>query len=134
DSSHEYRTGYSGTPAATQLARAMTSPTAAAMQANALPVTLALGTPKTDRAEVTVPIEVKVPFRDLQFLPGKSGVNANLMLYVSVFNDMGKNLVATSTPLTPGFKADAPDLKGILVYRNAIKLRQGERHRIVVAI
>jgi VWFA-related protein len=130
----EYRTGYSSSSTSAQLERAMSSPTAAAMQANALPVTLALGTPKAERAEVTVPIEVKVPFRDLQFLPGKSGVNANLMLYVSVFNDIGKNLVATSTPLTPGFKADAPDLKGILVYRNAIKLRQGERHRIVVAI
>jgi VWFA-related protein len=130
----EYRSGYSSSPTATQLARAMKSPTAAAMQANALPVTLALGTPQTVRTEVTVPIEVKVPFQSLQFLPGKSGVAANLMLYVSVFSDTGRNLVATSIPLTPGFKSGSPDLKGTLVYRNAIKLRQGERHRIVVAI
>lgn len=112
----------------------MRSPTAAAMQANTLPVTLALGPRQTVDGQVTVPIEVKVPFRDLQFLPGKNGVNASLVLYVSVFNDIGQNLVANSIPLTPGFKSGAPDLNGILVYRNAIKLRKGERHRIVVAL
>ena len=134
DYSLEYRTGYSSSPTSTQLERAMKSPTAAAMQANALPVTLSLGAPKTVSSEVTVPIEVKVPFRDLQFLPGKTGVAANLVLYVSVFNDIGRNLVASTIPLTPGFKAGSPDLKGTLVYRNAIKLRKGERHRIVVAL
>jgi VWFA-related protein len=131
----EYRSGYSSSPTATQLERAMKSPTAAAMQANALPVTLALGAPQTLRGEVTVPIEVNVPFRDLQFLPAKAGgVAANLVLYVSVFNAIGKNLVATSIPLTPGFKSGSPDLKGVMVYRNAIKIRPGERHRIVVAL
>jgi hypothetical protein len=134
DYSLEYRTGYSANPSATQLARAMTSPTAAAMQANALPVTLAMGTPTTVRGEVTVPIEVKVPFRALQFLPGKSGVAANVVVYVSVFGDTGKNLVASRFPLTPGFKSGVPDPNGMLVYRNAIKLRAGERQRVVVAV
>lgn len=104
------------------------------MQASALPVSLAFGTPESARGEVTLPIEVKVPFRDLQFLPSKSGLAANLMVYVSVFDDMGKNLAAIKIPLTPGFKSGAPDPKGTLVYRNAVKLRKGERHRIVVAI
>jgi VWFA-related protein len=130
----EYRTGYSSNPTSTQLERAMKSPTAAAMQARGLPVTLAMGAPVTVRGEVTVPIEVKLPFRAVQFLPGKSGVAANLVLYVSVFNDMGKNLVADSVPLKPGFKSGTPDLNGSFVYRNAIKLRKGERHRIVVAL
>ncbi len=130
----EYRSGYSSSSTAAQLERSMKSPTAAAMQANTLPVTLALGKPQTVSSEVTVPIEVKVPFRELQFLPGKNGVNANLVLYVSVFNDIGKNLVANSIHLTPGFKSGSPDLNGMLVYRNEIKLRKGERHRIVVAL
>jgi VWFA-related protein len=130
----EYRTGYSDTPAATQLARAMTSPTAAAMQVSTLPVTLTMGTPATVRNEVTVPIAVNVPFSALQFLPGKSGASANLVVYVSVFDDGGKNLVASTFPLTPGFKSGVPDPKGTLVYRNAIKLTKGERHRIVVAL
>ena len=42
-----YRSGYSDNSTATQLERAMTSPTAAAMQTGALPVALALGTPAT---------------------------------------------------------------------------------------
>jgi VWFA-related protein len=130
----EYRTGYSDTSTAVQLERAMKSPTAAAMQVSGLPVTLAFGAPQTVSNEVTVPIEVTVPFRTLQFLPGKRGVAANLVVYVSVFDDLGKNLVASSFALTPGFKSGTPDPKGTLVYRNAIKLRGGERHRVVVAI
>jgi VWFA-related protein len=129
-----YRSGYSDSSSATQLKRAMTSPTAAAMQATELPLSLEFGTPETTRDEVTLPFAIKVPFRDLQFLPAKTGVAANLMVYVSVFNDIGKNLVATTIPLTPGFKSGAPDPRATLVYRNAVKLRKGERHRIVVAI
>jgi len=134
DYSLEYRTGYSGTPDAAQLARAMTSPTAAAMQASALPVTMSIGAAEGAGGEVTVPIAVKVPFRSLQFLPGKRGVAANVVVYVSVFNDMGKNLVASNFPLTPAFTSGVTDPNGALVYRNAIKLRKGERHRIVVAV
>jgi VWFA-related protein len=130
----EYRSGYSSSTSAAQLERAMKSPTAAAMQNDELPVMLEMGSPETAGKEVTVPIAVKLPFRAVQFLPGKNGVAANLMLYVSVFNDVGKNLVATSIPLTPGFKSGSPDLKGTLVYRNAVKLRKGERHRVVVAV
>jgi VWFA-related protein len=130
----EYRTGYSDTSSAVQLERAMKSPTAAAMQVSGLPVTLAFGAPKAVSSEVTVPIEVAVPFRTLQFLPGKRGVAANLVVYVSVFDDAGKNLVASSFALSPGFKTGAPDPKGMLVYRNAVKLREGERHRVVVAV
>src|SRR5947209_7699912 len=82
----------------------MASSTAAAMQNNALGVTLAIGAPAADGSDVNVPIEVKVPFRSLQFLPGKVGVAADLVVYVSVFNDLGKNVVASSFPLTPAFK------------------------------
>jgi len=129
-----YRTGYSSGSSAVQLARAMTSPTAAAMQNNTLGVTLAFGTPAPDGRDLKVPIEVKVPFRSLQFLPGKEGVAADLMVYVSVFNDIGKNLVASAFPLKPAFKSGKPDLNGVMVYRNAIKLRKGERQRVVVAV
>jgi hypothetical protein len=93
-----------------------------------------MGTSQDVRGGVSVPIEIKVPFRSLQFLPGKTGVAANLVVYVSVFNEMGKNLVASSFPLTPGFKSGKPDLNGTLVYRNAISLRKGEWQRVVVAV
>jgi VWFA-related protein len=129
-----YRSGYSSTSSAMQLARAMTSPTAAAMQSNSLGVTLAMGTPAADGSDVKVPIEVKVPFRSVQFLPGKEGVVADLVVYVSVFNDIGKNLVASSFPLKPSFKSGKPDMNGVMVYRNAITLRKGERQRVVVAV
>lgn len=134
DFSLEYRNGYSSSPTSTQLARAMTSPTAAAMQPNDLPVTLALGTPQTDREVITLPIEVKVPFRNLQFLRNKVGVGARVVVYISVFGETGKNLVASTFSLTPGFKSGTPDLNGVLVYRNAIKVRKGDRDRVVVAV
>ena len=129
-----YRSGYSDSSSAVQLQRAMKSPTAAAMEASTLPVTLAIGDPQTERGDVNVPFEVKVPFRTLQFLPGKNGVAASVVIYVSVFSEIGRNLVASSFPLTPAFKSGAPDLNGTLVYRNSIKMRKGERQRVVVAI
>lgn len=129
-----YRTGYSSGSPASQLARAMTSPTAAAMQNNTLGVTLAFGTPSPSGNDVKLPIEVKVPFRSVQFLPGKEGVVADLTVYVSVFNEIGKNLVSSSFPLKPAFKSGKPDLNGVMVYRNAITLRKGERQRVVVAV
>jgi len=129
-----YRSGYSDNSTSTQLERAMTSPTAAAMQTGTLPVSLALGTPATANNLVTVPIEIKVPFRSLQFLPSRSGAAANVVVYVSVFNDVGKNLAATRFPLNPGFKSGTPDANGMLIYRNAIQIRKGERHRVVVAV
>jgi VWFA-related protein len=129
-----YRSGYSDSSSAVQLERAMKSPTAAAMEASTLPVTLAIGDPQTERGDVNVPFEVKVPFRTLQFLPGKNGVAASVVVYVSVFSEVGRNLVASSFPLTPGFKSGTPDPNGTLVYRNSIKMRKGERQRVVVAI
>jgi VWFA-related protein len=129
-----YRTGYSDSSTAAQFARAMLSPTAAAMYTNALPVTLEMGQPETAGAEVTVPITIKIPFRSVQFLPAAKGVAASLVVYVSAFNDLGKNIVSRSFPLTPGFRSGTPDLNGTLVYRNALKLRKGERDRVIVAV
>jgi len=104
------------------------------MQVSALPVTLTMGTPESVRNEVTVPIAVNVPFNALQFLPGKLACRPISWSTFPSSMDAGKNLVASTFPLTPGFKSGVPDPKGTLVYRNAIKLRKGERHRIVVAI
>ena len=129
-----YRSGYSADPSGIQLERAMRSPTAAAMQVSALPVTLALGKPQPDRGSVMLPIEVKVPFRSLQFLPSTNGVAAKVVVYVSLFGETGRNLMAMTVPLAPAFKKGAPDLDGVLVYRDAIKLHQNERQRIVVAV
>jgi VWFA-related protein len=129
-----YRTGYSDNTSAIQLARAMKSPTAAAMYTNTLPIALEMGQPEPAGGDVTVPITIKIPFRSVQFLPSAKGVAANLVVYISAFNELGKNIVATSFPLTPGFKSGTPDLKGTLVYRNALKLKKGESDRVIVAV
>ena len=65
---------------------------------------------------------------------GSNGGLQNVVVYVSVFDDVGRNLVATKFPLTPGFQSGSPDASGMLVYRNAIQIRKGERHRVVVAV
>jgi hypothetical protein len=90
--------------------------------------------PQTDRGSLTLPIEVKVPFRSLQFLPGANGAAAKVFVYVSVFGETGRNLVAMTIPLAPAFRKGEPDLDGTLVYRNAVKLHPNERQRIVVAV
>jgi hypothetical protein len=134
DYSLAYRSGYSAQSTGIQLERAMRSPTAAAMQASALPVTLALGKAQPGSGSITLPIEVKVPFRALQFLPSAHGVAAKVVVYISLFGETGRNLLAMTVPLAPAFTKGAPDLDGMLVYRDAIKLHPNERQRIVVAV
>jgi hypothetical protein len=75
-----------------------------------------------------------VPFSALQFLPGTNGVAAKVVVYISLFGETGRNLMAMTIPLAPAFRNGAPDLNGMLVYRDAIKLHPNERQRIVVAV
>ena len=51
------------------------------------------GADEPTAVEVTVPIAVTVPVRSVQFLPGKTGAAATLVVYGSVFDDANHNHV-----------------------------------------
>jgi VWFA-related protein len=130
----KYRAGYSNEPADTQLERTLRSPIALARDST-LPVTLTTETPEPQkqRGAMLVPFQARIPVSKLQFLPAGEKWNAKLDVYVSVFDDAGRNL--TFNRFTTSATADSanPDPSGTFTYRNGILMRKGEKHRIVVA-
>jgi hypothetical protein len=128
----DYRSGYSSASADAELARAMESPIAGTLLPTALPVTLLAGSPQPDHRGVAIPISVRVPFSSLQFLPADNGTAASVRVFISVFDDVGKNLFSGSFPVT--IRLSAPDPAGVMVYRNQVVVGKGTTDHIVAAV
>ena len=128
----DYRSGYTDASSDTQVARAMESPLATTLVPAALPVTLVAGSPQPDRRGIAVPIDVKVPFASLQFLPGDKGTAATVRIFVSVFDDIGKKIYSGNFPVT--IRLSAPDPAGVMVYKNVVVVRRGTSSKIVAAV
>jgi len=132
----QHRAGYSNVSADAQLERALKSQITVSMDSSTLPVTLATDTaqPQKERGSVLVPIQATIPVSKLQFLPTGTNWNAKLVVYVSVFDEDGRNIVLKRFTTSATADSANPDPSGIFVYRNSILLRKGQKHRIVVAI
>jgi len=99
-----------------------------------LPVTLMTEAAQPQkRGEVLVPFQAKIAVSKLQFLPNGEKWSARIDIYVSVFDENGKNI--TLNRVTTSATADSanPDPNGTFTYRNGILIRGGQRHRLVVA-
>src|SRR5438552_8466780 len=116
-----------------QLGRALQSQAAVTMaaKASALPVTLT-----TDRAEpagrrdaVVVPFAATIPVSRLQFLPAGETWKAQMDIYVSVFDESGKNIVLKRFAAGASAENANPDPNGMFVYKNKVALRKGQTHR-----
>jgi VWFA-related protein len=130
----DYRSSYASSPSEAQLERAMKSPVAAALLPTALPVALVTGAHQADKRGVSVPISVRVPFSSLQFLPADKGTAAHVRVYVSVFDDIGKNLFTGNFPMTLRFPNGVVDPHGTMVYKNAVVLTKGTKNQILTAV
>jgi VWFA-related protein len=131
----QHRDGYSTVPADLQIERTLKSPISMASEASMLPVTLTTEKPEPqkERGAMLVPFQAKIPVSKLQFLPNGEKWNAKLDIYVSVFDDRGKNLAFNRFTTSATASSANPDPSGTFTYRNGILLRKGETHRIVVA-
>lgn len=134
----QHRAGYSNVSTDEQIGRAMQSQMAVTMapDASALPVTLTTeATEPADRRDaVVVPFAAKIPLSKLQFLPAGDAWNARMDIYVSVFDQNGRNIVLKRFTTSATAASANPDPAGVFVYKNRIALRKGQTHRIVVAI
>jgi VWFA-related protein len=132
----QHRGGYSNVSSDVQLQRALQSQIVTSMDSSTLPVTLATQAAQSQkqRGAVLVPIEARIPLSKLQFLPVGTGWNAKLDVYVSVFDEDGRNIVLKRFTTTATAASANPDPNGTFVYRNGVLLRKGQKHRIVVAI
>ena len=130
----QYRAGYSNVSSEAQLERALKAPITMVPENATLPVTLMTEAAQPQkRGQVLVPFQARIPVSKLQFLPAGEKWKATLDIYVSVFDENGKNI--TLNRVTTSATADSanPDPNGIFTYRNGIVVRQGQQHRLVVA-
>jgi VWFA-related protein len=132
----QHRAGYSNASTDAQIERSLQSQLTLSMDSSALPVTLTTDAPQPQKNKdaVLVPIQANIPVSKLQFLPTGTNWNAKLDVYVSVFNEDGRNIVLKRFTTSATAESGNPDPSGTFIYRNGVLLRKGQTHRIVVAI
>lgn len=128
----QYRDGYSSIPAEVQMVRALLTPLSATMQNVSISLAATAGEVRPLDGGMVVPIEVKIPLKDLQFTPDAKGWSAHVDLYVSIFDARGKNLSLTRYTTI----ANAPEAAatGELIHHANVKLTNGNPHTIVFAV
>jgi VWFA-related protein len=128
----QYRTGYSSIPPEVQMVRALLTPLSASVQNSAIPLSASTGDVKTLDGGIVLPIEAKIPFKDLQFTPDADGWSAHVDLYVSIFDEKGNNL--SINRFTTVANAKTAEFDGELVHNATVKLKGGNAHTIVLAV
>jgi len=128
-----YRDGYATLPRELEIARALRTPLSASLQGASLPLAATTGSIVSDRDGAVVPIEVRVPLKELQFVPGDKGDwKAFVDIYVSVFDEDGRNL--TLKRFTTTATAPKADNDGDLIHNATVAFGIGKPHTIVVAV
>jgi hypothetical protein len=116
-----------------EIARALRTPLSASLQGASLPFKATTGNIISDRDGVVVPIETRVPLKDLQFIPDEKGVwKAQVDIYVSVFDENGRNL--TLKRFTTTASAPKADNDGDLIHNATVAFGVGKPHTIVIAV
>jgi VWFA-related protein len=130
-----YRDGYGALSVESQLVRSLATPHAATMQPSAFPLTFTTGAPrKAKDGETLLPVFITVPLKNLQFVPARSGNEARVSLFVSVFDEDGKTLGVQSFETRAHAEHDEPTNHGELTHTALIRLTPGTIHTVVVAI
>ncbi|MEA2417670.1 MAG: hypothetical protein QOI58_4327, partial [Thermoanaerobaculia bacterium] len=113
----------------------LATPHAATMQASAFPLTFKTGAPRKGKGgETLLPVFISVPLKNLQFVPARSGNEARISLFVSVFDEDGKTLGVQRFETRAHAAHDEPTNHGELTHTALIRLTPGTVHTVVVAI
>jgi len=129
----QYRDGYAGASTDTQLQRSLRTTLGVTMQANTLPMTLVADPPQYRGLTAIVPIKAAMNMESLQYITDASGSRTRLHVYVSVFDDDGRNIKLVKCfadiVLKPNESASGP----MTITIPPLMLAKGS-YRIVVAV
>jgi VWFA-related protein len=127
-----YRDGYAAIPRELEIVRALQTPLSAVLQSSTLSVSATAGDVRRLGKGIEVPIEARIPLKDLQFTPAGNGWHATVDVFVSIFDEDGTNLALRRFTTT----ANAPDAaaEGELVHNATVRLGSGKAHTIVIAV
>jgi VWFA-related protein len=129
----QYRTGYSSETVNVQLARAMQSPLASSMQRSSIPINIITGDSSPHDGGVLVPLHARIAAKDLQFVPTAEGPVAKVDMFLTVFDDHGRRVVARRF-LNEAHAASGTESNGDFVDTRSILIKRGVPYRVVVAV
>jgi hypothetical protein len=130
----QYRDGYTSLPMDVQIVRQLLTPFSPNLQQNAITLTVTAGELSKTGGITTLPLQARVPVKELQFIPGASGYDAQIDVYVSIFDSKGRN-VSLQRFTTKAHAADvASQQQGELIHNATIKVPSGKPYTVVVAV
>jgi VWFA-related protein len=130
----QYRDGYGSLPIDVQLERTLATPNAATMQTSVIPLSVTAGEPRSTNGKLLLPVAISVPLKNLQFIPSRSGSDAKVNLFVSIFDANGRNLGVQRFITSAHAKRDETTDHGDLIQNATLRLTRGRAHTIVVAV
>jgi len=128
-----HRDGYASLSSDVQVVRSLLTPFSPSMHTATIPFTATAGEVRKEKRGLLVPIEVRVPLKDLQFLPEGAAWRAHVELYVSIFDQNGANIALRRFSTVANAPAATP-AEGELIHNATIHLPTGKPHSIVVAV
>lgn len=128
-----YRDGYLSLSNDLQVMRSLLTPFSPSMHTATIPFTATAGEARKEKGGLAVPIEARVPLKDLQFLPEGTAWRAHVELYVSIFDQNGANIALRRFSTTANAPTGTPS-EGELIHNVKIELPNGKPHTIVVAV
>lgn len=132
----QYRNGYGVLPMEVRVEQVLTTPAAAAEAAehSALPLSVENGPVRLmPNRDAIVPVRVAVPLHALQFLPGSRGSEANIEVWISVFENgrsVGVQRFSTRAHARPADPTDS----GEMTHTALVRIRPGTTNTVIVAV
>jgi len=130
----QYRDGYAGASTDTQLQRSLRTTLGVTMQPNMLPMTLVADAPQY-RAGLTAIVAIKAAMKmeSLQYITDASGSRTRLHVYVSVFDEDGRNVKLVKAFADIAVKPNESATGKMTITLPPVALSKGT-YRIVVAV
>lgn len=131
----QYRGGYTSLPMDVQVVRLLLTPFSTNLQQmNAMELSVSAGEPRRSGGTTTIPLTAHIPVKNLQFIPAASGFDAQVDVYVSIFDSNGKN-VSLQRFTTKAHAADAAGQQvGDLIHNATVSVKSGKPYTVVVAV
>jgi hypothetical protein len=129
----QYRDGYSGASTDTQLQRSLRTSLGVVMQPTTLPMTLVIEPPKYRGLTAIVPMTAAMNMESLQYVTDASGSRTRLHVYVSVFDEDGRNIKLVKAFADIAVKPNESATGKMTITLPPVALSKGT-YRIVVAV
>ena len=127
----QYRDGYTSLPMDVQIARLLVTPFSTNLQQDEkMELSVMVGEPRRSGGRTTIPLIARIPVKNLQFVPAPSGFEAQVDVYVSIFDSNGRH-VSLERFTTKAHAADAAGQQvGDLIHNATVSVKSGKPYTV----